>query len=102
MKYRKRLQIIADMISVAIKHPKRLQIMYEARLSYGSLLRYLNETTNAGLIIPEEDEHYSPTRKGELYLKRSKRYSRMLKLIEEIKSKADEEKQKLERMLAVS
>jgi len=42
-KYRDRLQIIADMLSVVRGGAKKTHIMYQANLSYTLLGRYLSE-----------------------------------------------------------
>jgi len=63
-KYRDRLQIIADMLSIARNGAKKTQIMYQANLSYRLLGRYLREVLNAGLVKFENGNSYVLTAKG--------------------------------------
>ena len=47
MNYRGKLDIIADILTVASQNAKRTQIMYQANLSYKVMMRYLDEVVAA-------------------------------------------------------
>lgn len=81
--YRRRLDIIADILNVASKNPKKTQIMYQANLSYRVLQRYLAEIAGAQLIrFASENQHYSLTSKGREFLEAYEKYSKTHKHIE--------------------
>jgi predicted transcriptional regulator len=81
-KYRDRLQIIADMLSIAKKGAKKTKIMYQANLSYKLLGRYLREVLNAGLVNFENENRYVLTEKGKEFLNRHVEYSEHCKSLE--------------------
>jgi len=95
---RDRLEIIADIVSIARERVKRTQIMYKANLSYKLLVRYLTEVTVAGLLVPE-DYSYKSTRKGKRFLERYRSYARKQKFLEKRILDVNKERMKLERML---
>jgi len=66
--YRDRLQIIADILLVASRRPRKTQIMYQANLSHRLLCRYMKELTDADLIAPEDGDFYVLTGKGKTFL----------------------------------
>jgi predicted transcriptional regulator len=49
-KHRKKLEIVADILSVAKEGAKKTHIMYDANLSFSLLSRYLDEVVTSGLI----------------------------------------------------
>jgi len=76
-KYRDKLRIIADILSVTSNGAKKTHIMYRANLSYRLLTRYLTEVMNAGLVrFKESENRYSLTQKGEEFLNKYENYSR--------------------------
>jgi len=81
--YRDRLQIIADILSIASKQAKKTQIMYQANLSYRLLCRYLNEVLDTGLVSFENGDYYALTAKGKEFLSRHEEYSKHCKTLEE-------------------
>ena len=84
VKYRNKLHIIADMLSIASKGAKKTEIMYRANLSYKLLCRYLAEVVDAGLISFEGSAGcYRLTRKGRVFLKQFGEYSKRHKQVEE-------------------
>jgi len=97
-KYRDRLQIIADILSIAGRRARKTQIMYQANLSYKLLCGYLDEVVNAGLICYEDEDHYVLTPKGKMFLERYREYSRRLKYLNEKLSHVTSMKAGLERM----
>lgn len=81
--YRRRLDIIADVLSVARQDAKKTQIMYQANLSYKLLKRYLNEIVEASLVrFNRENRCYMLTSKGQEFLEKYKKYSRRNKHVE--------------------
>lgn len=83
-KYRNRLQIVADVLSVTMEGAKKTQIMYQANLSYSLLNRYLAEVMKAGLVNFEGSaDLYKLTRKGRHFLKKFNEYSGQHRWLEE-------------------
>jgi len=82
-KYRDRLRIIADVLSIAGGRAKKTQIMYQANLSYRLLCRYLEEVLDAGLVSCENEDCYVLTAKGKEFLVQHEEYSKHCKTFEE-------------------
>lgn len=81
--YRRKLDIIADMLDVAKRGAKKTQIMYQANLSYKLLTIYLAEIIEASLVRFERKKRcYALTTKGLKFLQKYKDYSRRNKHIE--------------------
>jgi predicted transcriptional regulator len=81
--YRTRLDIIADILRVASRNPKKTQIMYQANLSYTVLQRYLSEVMEASLVNFQIDhQHYALTQKGQQFLDTYQKYSKNSKNIQ--------------------
>jgi predicted transcriptional regulator len=84
--YRRKLDIIADMLLVASgssSGAKKTQIMYRANLSYKLLTKYLFEVRKACLVSFERKQRcYFLTEKGKQFLEVYKQYSRRSKRIE--------------------
>ena len=97
-KYRDRLQIIADMLSIARNGAKKTQIMYQANLSYRLLGRYLREVLNAGLVKFEKDNSYVLTAKGKKFLNRHVEYAALCKSLEKNRNRVNSEKTVLDKL----
>ncbi len=83
MKYRDRLDIIADILNVAIDSAKKTRLMYQANLSYNVMQKYLGELTKASLVIYESNTQlFALTPKGQEFLDYYREYSRMLNFAE--------------------
>ena len=81
--YRRRLDIVADILLVASRRARKTQIMYQANLSYKLLTKYLTEIRKAYLISFERKERcYVLTSKGQEFLEKYKDYSRHNKHVE--------------------
>jgi len=97
VKYRRRFDILADIVSVAGHGARRTKIMYLANLSHLLLKRYLEDGLRVGLLQAVGQE-FSVTSKGEAFLDRyqrfSGRYSRVEQDVEALRCEAEE----LERM----
>ncbi len=97
-KYRDRLQIIADILSIVRGRAKKTRIMYQANLSYRLLCRYLNEVLDAGLVRFENEDCYVLTGKGKEFLGRHEEYSKRCKSLEAQLNHVNNEKTALEEM----
>jgi predicted transcriptional regulator len=88
VKYRRRFEIIADVISAAEKGAKKTRIMYFANLSYRLLQKYLGDTVKVGF-IRESGGGYESTEKGRIFLERytefSGKYSKLVNDFEALK-----------------
>jgi predicted transcriptional regulator len=81
--YREHFDIIADMLNVAGRNPKKTRIMYQANLSYSILQRYLQEIVAASLVSFEsQSQSYSLTPKGQEFLYAYKEYSKTRQHVE--------------------
>ena len=98
VKYRRRFEIIADIISAAEKGAKKTRIMYFANLSYKLLFQYLVEVTEAGLISFEKEDRYVLTVKGKAFLNKHEEYSKRCRSLEEHLNHVNNEKTVLEKM----
>ena len=98
-KYRNRLQIIADMLSVVRDGAKKTRIMYQANLSYTLLSRYLAEVLDAGLVSVDSDDRYRLTRRGQNFLDRFNEYSKRYDELEQQLNNVNNEKTVLENMI---
>jgi predicted transcriptional regulator len=80
VKYRDRLEIIADILNAVGNGAKKTRIMYVANLSYKLLEKYLGETVRVGLIYFNHDS-YEMTEKGRSFIERygdfSSKYSKI-------------------------
>ena len=75
--YRDRYEIIADILEIAKRNPKKTQIMYQANLSYKVCKKYLSEIENASLIFYLGEERcYTLTEKGKEFLELYDKYSK--------------------------
>ena len=97
-KYRGRLQIIANILSVIRDGAKKTHVMYQANLSYRLLSRYLTEVLDAGLVSFEKGESYVLTARGKEFLTRHEEYSKRCKSLEEHINQINHEKNALEKM----
>ena len=82
-KYRSRLQIIADILSVVRGGARKTRVMYQANLSYKLLSRYLGEVLEAGLVRFGNDDCYELTQNGKEFLDRFNEYSERHRSVKE-------------------
>lgn len=91
-RYRRRFDIIADIIGVARPRSKKTRIMYFANLSYTLLKKYLDDSMHLGF-LRFAGEEYEVTRKGEAFLERynefASRYVMVEKDLEKVKCDAE-------------
>jgi predicted transcriptional regulator len=85
MAKRRRIDIVADILDVAIRGAKKTKIMRNANLSFNILQRYLEDTLGIGF-LRLNDRSYETTEKGreflEMYTQFSLKYSRFQKDVE--------------------
>jgi predicted transcriptional regulator len=97
VRYRRRFDIVADIIDVAQQGARKTKIMYFANLSHLLLTRYLDDAVRAGFLKSAGDMFFA-TPKGQDFLDKYQRLtgraSRLEADLEELRSEADE----LERM----
>jgi len=98
-KYRGRLQIIADVLSVVRGGARKTMIMYQANLSYKLLTRYLEEVLETGLVELGDDDCFELTQKGKEFLDKFDEYFERRRSVEERLNDVMDEKMFLEDML---
>lgn len=98
-KYRDKLRIIADILSVIKDGARKTHVMYRANLSYALLCRYLTEVLEAGLIW-SDDEKYRLTHRGIKFLDRFWEYSKSCENLVQQFDTVNNEKTVLENMIA--
>ena len=93
VKYRRRFDILADILKVAERGAKKTKIMYFANLSFVLLNKYLEDALHVGFLRFDGDE-YLMTKKGEAFLERyrvfSSRYSLVRADLEKLGCEAEE------------
>lgn len=93
MKYRRRFEIIANILNAASENgAKKTRIMYAANLSYKLLEKYLDMTVRIGF-MRLNDGGYEVTEKGVLFLEKfnefSSKYSELKREIDKIHLEKD-------------
>jgi predicted transcriptional regulator len=97
--YRRRLDIIADILHVVSGRARKTQIMYQANLSYRVLQKYLAEIVAASLINFEELSHcYVLTDKGRTFLDSYQEYSKTNRHVEKSLRVVRTKKRNLEKL----
>ena len=97
--YRGKLDIVADILKVAIQQSKKTRIMYQANLSSRVLHKYLAEISGASLICFSDETHcYTLTSKGREFLEAYTQYSKTNKHAEKILGEVGSKKQILEKL----
>jgi len=99
-KHRSRLKILANILDVinSNKGAKKTQIMYQAYLSYKLLVQYLNNVTEAGLVVCGEENCYKLTPKGEKFLAKFSEYYKSRESVNEKLNHVEDQKLMLEEM----
>jgi len=92
MHYRRRYDILADVVRAAGPGAKKTRIMFLANLSYALLKRYLEEAVSLGFLLASADE-FLVTSKGEEFLAKYSAFrntsSRVKADMENLKSDAE-------------
>jgi predicted transcriptional regulator len=99
-KYRGRLDIIADILSVVNDNngARKTRIMYQANLSYKLLTQYLNDVVETGLVKFKTNEYYMLTQKGKEFLEKFGEYSNSLQKVEVQLNHVEDQRVILEKM----
>jgi predicted transcriptional regulator len=91
VKYRRRFDILADIVRVAGAGARKTKIMYFANLSFVLLNKYLEDALHVGF-LRLSGEQYLVTKKGEAFLERylkfSSRYSEIKADLERLEYEA--------------
>ncbi len=98
-KYRGKLQIIADILSVVRGGARKTHVMYGANLSFSLLKRYLAEVLEAGLVCVDDEDKYKLTGRGQRFLVRFGEYSKRCVHVEEELNHVNDEKTVLESLI---
>ena len=92
MHYRRRFDILADVLKAAGSGAKKTRIMFFANLSYALLKRYLDEAVSLGFLEASVDE-FLVTPKGEEFLTKYSAFrnasSRVKADLENLRSEAE-------------
>jgi predicted transcriptional regulator len=99
-KHRSRLKILANILDVinSNKGAKKTQIMYQAYLSYKLLVQYLQDVTEAGLVICGKENCYKLTPKGEHFLAKFGEYDKSRESVNEKLNHVEDQRLMLEGM----
>ena len=95
-RYRGKLEIVADILSVVRGGAKKTEIMYQANLSYSLLVRYLRDVMEADLVARGNDNSYMLTEKGLEFLNRFNSYHERNQELERQQNSINDEKMMLE------
>jgi predicted transcriptional regulator len=99
MNYRDKLDIVADILTVASQSAKRTQIMYQANLSYNVMRRYLDEVVAASLLSFEiTEQRYMLTEKGRQFLESYREYAKSNKAVTKRLNDLESKKRHLENL----
>jgi predicted transcriptional regulator len=96
VRYRTKLQIIADILEIVRGGAKKTHIMYRANLSYKLLCKYLNEVLECGLVRVDREDCYAVAPKGEKFLQQFNTYVKRQEHLKKELRMVDEEKAMLE------
>ncbi len=97
--HRSRLDIIAEMLYAIRDKSKKTQIMYKANLSYGLLIKYLDELNSFYLTRFEANEsRYVLTEKGSVFLEQYEDYLKRNKYVEKRVNEVNDQRKALEDM----
>jgi len=101
-RYRNRLQIVVDILSVAEDGASKTRIMYQVNLSYKLLCKYLTQVLDAGMLSFDGAGCYRLTRRGQDFLDKYEKYVRAHRLLEEGLLNVNNEKMFLEEMVGAN
>ena len=101
MKYRKKIDLVADILNVAINNSKKTRIMYSGNLSFVLLNNYLELLTKADLLrFNSTNRLYSTTEKGEKFLKVYNDYKNNMQTSTRVLEILEGKKNQLEQMFS--
>lgn len=96
VRYRSRLEIVADILGVVREGAGKTAIMYQANLSYKLLVSYLKYVIDMGLVRMESGKTYELTEKGSGFLREFENYHERRVEVEKELGEIEEEKMLLE------
>lgn len=96
-KYRRRFDILADIVRVAGTGARKTKIMYFANLSFLLLNKYLEDALHVGF-LQAHGEEYLMTKKGEAFLERYRQFSSRYSMVKEDLEKLGCEAEVLDKM----
>ena len=97
--YRRRLDIIADILNVIGEGAKKTQVMYGANLSYKLLMKYLDHVVAARFACFEEGRAcYVVTVKGRVFLEKYREYQRRNRSVERTLNDVNSKRKSLEKL----
>jgi len=97
-KNRGRLEIVKDVLSIAVAKVRKTRIMYQANLSYTQLEKYLGLLLERGMVECDDDSCYFITWKGKEFLQIYSEYLERVKKIGDEVNGAQKDKLLLENM----
>ena len=95
---RRRLDIVRDMLTVAVGRVRKTKIMYRANLNYEQVNSYLKDLLDDGLVQLNGDSSYLITQKGHEFLQLYADYLERCNRISEETRETAKGRQMLERM----
>ena len=102
-KNRSKEEIVANILTVVMREPRKTHIMYGANLSYALLCKYLNQLVDCGMVkYRANDRVYELTCNGEDYLIKYGEYKQQRNRLEIERALLDEKMANLNEILEVS
>ena len=103
VKYRNKIEIIADILEVAREGAKKTHIIYRGNLSFKLANAYLKAVLKAGLIVLDrKDRHYLLTEKGQVFLERFGKYCKYARSLQKQYALVRSEMVSLEQMCSAT
>ena len=103
VKYRNKIEIVADILNVAREGAKKTHIIYRGNLSFKLANIYLEVALRAGLIrFDSGNGHYFLTEKGKRFLGKFTKYNKYAKSLEKKFALVKKEKVSLEKMCSAT
>jgi predicted transcriptional regulator len=99
MKYRGKLELVAEVLAASLKDAKKTHIMNRGNLNFKLVNSYLQLVLSCGLLtFDSENESYSVTEKGERFLVLFKSYRRHVRESEKKRRIVEDKEGQLEQM----
>jgi predicted transcriptional regulator len=99
MKYRRRIELVAEVLTASLKGAKKTHIMNRGNLNFKMINYYLKTLLSSGLLsFDSTNDHYIATDKGKRFLAVFKEYQRNLGRVEAKLRIVEDKKSQLEQM----
>lgn len=95
---RSSLDIVKDILSVALVKARKTRIMYQANLSYVQVQKYLHDLLEKELLGHDGNSFYFVTRKGQQFLKLYDEHAELSKQLEEQMEQFNRDRMRLDQM----